>query len=248
MLDQRSEPRFTTVDGVEVAEYPRVSRSAVIALLLGLISIAALASPLLWLLPVAGLAFSMVALRSLARADEPRLGRRAAMVGLILSLLFLGWAPTHYFLRQELLVRRAIAHSSQWLGLLGEGRLYEAHQLTIGKDERQPPGVDLDEYYENSQDVWEGFQVFISQPPLEQVIELGDRGQVRYIGRVEVAHERPLGRLLDLVTLRYAVDYEQDGQARTVPLWVGVARTHVRDTGEAYWYISGVRDPDDETN
>jgi hypothetical protein len=243
MLDPRPEPRVTSIDGVEVVEYPRVSRSAVTALLLGLVSVAALVGPLQWILPLAGTVAAVIALRSIARADEPLVGRRAALIGLLLSLLFLTWAPTRYFLRQEILFRQAREHADYWLELVRQGRLYEAHQLTMKKNDRRPPGTDLAEVYENSEDLDESFQGFCGEMPLKKVIQLGSQAQVRFVGRVKIEHDRPLHAVVDIVTFKYAVVPEQGDPSDAVELWIGVARTRGRGSEEASWSIHGVQPP-----
>ena len=72
----------------DLAEYRPVSGWGVAALLVGLVSAAASAHPLLWCLPLAGVVVSLIALRRIARSEIKLLGRKAALIGLAFSLIY----------------------------------------------------------------------------------------------------------------------------------------------------------------
>ena len=59
MSEQHEHSFFSSTDAVDVAEYPRLSRSAVAALILGLLSVAAVSSQVMWILPLAGVVVSV---------------------------------------------------------------------------------------------------------------------------------------------------------------------------------------------
>ena len=78
---------------VDYAQYRALSIAAVVALSLGLISLAALLFPTLLFVPLLGLGFAICALKNLQRHGEELAGRNLARVGLILCLFsFLGGA------------------------------------------------------------------------------------------------------------------------------------------------------------
>jgi hypothetical protein len=248
MTDEHREPSFSSTDAVDVMEYPRVSRAAVLALLLGLASAAALASPVLWFLPLVGIAVAIAALKSIDRDSGGVLGRRTAVIGLVLSLVFITWAPCRYFVRNELLYRQAREHSAYFLDLILKGKLHEAHQLTLDKRDRQAPNANLNEYYSEQVEMAESFKSFCSQQPLDEIIALGDKGRVRFVGRRDIVVGRMLGQTIDIVTQEFAIDYEQGGQSQTLPVLIEIARTRFRGTGEAQWSIQGVNSPEAPDN
>jgi hypothetical protein len=242
MPDERREPRFSSTDAVEVVEYPRVHRAAVAALLLGLVSWAALTSPVLWFLPLIGVVMATLALRSMTRSPEVVLGRRAAIIGLALCVIFISWASTHYFIRQELLYRQAREHGEYWLQLVRDGRLREAHQLTMSKGERQSPDTDLEEYYLDKPQLIETYESFCNDSPMNQVVALDGKGSLRFVGRVKIETDRPMGSIIDLVTLQWAIDVADGDQTRSIPIVLGVGKTRMPNTPEAFWFIRGMSD------
>ena len=248
MRGEYREPSFSSTDAVDVAEYPRVNRAAVMALLLGLVSAGALANPLLWFLPLAGIVLAIIALRLIARSDEAVLGRRAALIGLVLSLVFITWAASQHFVRQELLYRQAREHAEYWLGLVLEGRLHEAHQLTLAKDHRQSPNANLNEMYLDKSDLLESFEAFCDQSPMSKVIELGSKGRMRFVSREGIESDKPIGSIVDIVTQQFAIDSAEGDTSQTIPLAIGIAKSRLRRTGEAHWVIKGITDPSELKN
>ena len=75
--------------GDDLTSYQAVSKSAVIALLLGLLSAVALAAPTFLFVPVMGIVFGLVALLNLRRYPEELTGKPLAVVGLGLSVVLL---------------------------------------------------------------------------------------------------------------------------------------------------------------
>ena len=83
-LDAPAEYRdLETADG----SYHSVSSVAVVALVVGILSPLAFAHVLLWSLPLVGVAVSLAALVQIDRSDGVLIGRKAAIVGLVLSLI-----------------------------------------------------------------------------------------------------------------------------------------------------------------
>ena len=73
-------------DSDQLPSYQALSALAVIAVILGLVSALAILSPALWILPLAALVAAVVALRRIATADPPMVGRKAALLGLFLGV------------------------------------------------------------------------------------------------------------------------------------------------------------------
>jgi len=230
-----------------VAEYPQVSRLAIGSLLLAVIAVGAVFNPLLICVAVAGAALAAAALWSIARADRPRLGRKAAIVALLLSLLFAAWGLTARTVREQWLCREAKQLADKWLQLARAGRRYEAHQLHVPWKDRQAPGANLDDYYKNTQQARFELDSFFRAQPLPQIIEAGSQGQVRYLQCDSLADESSAGSRTDVATLRYALDCQQDGQPRTVTFLVLMARTLESESAEAHWELRGVQLPKDRS-
>ena len=130
----------------ELKEYRRLSRFAVLALTLGLLSVAALVHPLLWVFPIAAVGFATLALWQFRQSSELA-GKKLAVIGLAVALLFGSCSISWSWARQITLSQQARAHVEYWFSLLSERRLLQAHQLTKAPYERLTPDQSLEKYY-----------------------------------------------------------------------------------------------------
>src|SRR5262245_13610504 len=112
-------------------EYHAVSGWAIAAFVLGLLSISALAAPVLWSIPIASAACAGVAMWRIRRSRGEQIGWNVAMLGLILAIMFGVAAPTRSLTRWFWLKQRAEIVSAEYIKLLQENQPYTAHQLTL---------------------------------------------------------------------------------------------------------------------
>lgn len=123
-----SVPGADDEDGA-VAGYRPVSATAVAAAALGLASALALVSPVLWVLPLVGVAVALAALADVGRPHAAKAGRLAALTGLGLSLGFGAQAVTTAAATEWLARGRAEAAVRFWLDAIGSGRLDDARSM-----------------------------------------------------------------------------------------------------------------------
>lgn len=91
-------PSYTSPDIAEVAQYRSISRAAVVSLVLGVFSIAAVAFTPLLVLPVVGLVLGLVGLSTIRRYPTEYTGSKIAASGIALcSVLFIGGASWHTY-------------------------------------------------------------------------------------------------------------------------------------------------------
>jgi len=193
---------------------------------------------------VAAAAPAIAARWSIARAERPPLGRKAALVALLLSLLCGTWGITWRTVRERVICRDAQQLADQWLQLVRAGNLREAHQLHLSRQERQAPGANLEEYYKNTHEPVSDLDSFYAAAPLSQIVAAGQQGQVRFLACEDVQDESYAGIKRDVANLRYALDQPADGQLQTVPFLLTIARVVDRQKAEANWELRGVRAPD----
>lgn len=112
-----------------VATYRPVSAIAVVAAVVGLSAVLALLTPILWVLPLVGVAVSLAALADVGRRDAPKAGRLAALVGLCLSLGFGTQAVTTAAAAEWLARGRAESAVRLWLDSIAAGRLDDARSM-----------------------------------------------------------------------------------------------------------------------
>jgi len=226
-----------------VAEYPPVSRLAVLSLVLAIFAGGAVFSPLLVCAAVAGALVAAAALRSIARAERPPLGRTAAVAALLLCVLFGAWGTTWRVARQQVLYAQAKEHADKWLRLVQAGRLQEAYQLHLNQDDRLAPGADLAEHLKNNRDSRREFETFFRREPLQQIVAAGAGGHARFVRYEEQVDESFAGQKKDLVTLRYVWEAGADARPQTEVFLVQVVRSVVPERGEARWELRSVETP-----
>ncbi len=139
--------RFSELDQQELVEYRPLNRPAVVACILGWLASAALIHPILCLLPLLGIMTALIALRQLSSAENKQSGRRLALIGLCLSVLFGSWTVAREASRELRLYGHARQFAEDWFARIRDGQFYEAHQLTLMEGERAAPGVSLKDHY-----------------------------------------------------------------------------------------------------
>ena len=129
----------------ELNEYRAVSASAILGLILALVSSAAFAHPVLWCLPVAAVIVNLLALARIASQAPRLLGRSVALLGLSLSLAIGAAARTHY-VASNLRTRYEAQHVVRaWLDDVRQHKFEAAVELMLepypasGADRRSVP-------------------------------------------------------------------------------------------------------------
>jgi hypothetical protein len=113
----------------ETISYRPVSKLAVAAAVAGVLSSLALTTPLLWILPLVGVALAVAGLTDVARSGAEKAGRVAALVGLALSVGFGAQAVTTSVVSRWIMESRTKAVVHAWLDALGENRLADARSM-----------------------------------------------------------------------------------------------------------------------
>ncbi len=237
---ERIESAFTSVQDEQLPELRSVSGLAVAALVLGIVSAGAVAVPLMWVVAAAGVAVAGVALGSIAKDPGRKLGRSAAVAGMVLSLLFASWGVSNYLTRQRLIYRQAEEFAQRWLQMVLDGKLREAHQLTIPQSERHAPETDLVKFYEANEERRFAYDDFWKQSPLSALIELPENASCRLVGDERMETDRDSSGRTESVTLQFEVQYERDGRLQRLPVQMVMARTRERYSGEASWRVAAV--------
>jgi len=205
------QPRLTDGQDAEIAQYRALSGLAATGLILGLLSPFWMIDPLLWLLPVppVGILFSLLALRQIMLNAPVLVGRKAALLGLTLSLLFGTAAPTNWLCYRWAVCREARQFARQWFDFLARGQPQKAYQLTLHPRYR-PPLDDqaLQDTYRQGSAAQKELENYRTQPLIHALTALGERAQIRYYQTDGMVHTGEK----DVVFQVYAVTY-QDPQA-----------------------------------
>jgi hypothetical protein len=201
----------------------------------------------MWLVPAIGIVLSLAAWRSVSGGGAERRfrGRRLALVGLALSVFFLAYAPVRQVSRQQRLYAEAERVSREWLTLVCQGQLREAHQLRLRYDLRTAGDQPLDEFYkkpEHEQDL----QKFRQDDVVKQ---LWGTGEIVLQPTADTAKTLPKITLIanrsatstvdgdDWIVQHFDVELPADGTSRKIPIYIETLRLPMNLTSEGIWMV-----------
>jgi hypothetical protein len=225
-------PKSLQPDEQPLVEYQSVSRAAVVALVLGLASAIILATPLLVPVAVAAVITAAIALRAISLSDGQLAGRWAALTGLCLAMLFLGWGFAQHVSRQSTLVGRARQTADVWIDLVQAGKLKEALQFRQPVASRLTTPEALAEHYEKNAEAAQELKGFTTNQGVKDLSSLGQKANVRYEGLTSAVSEGFSDRLV----LRYSYDKPGASGVRQ-PLFMHINRRTNETTKMAEWEI-----------
>jgi hypothetical protein len=141
--------------------YRTISGWSVAALLLGILSGAAVVGPILWLIPVFGIAVSWIALAKIKRSEGQLSGWGVAVLGLLLAIFFGAAGPARAITRHVWLESRAEKFAQAFIDLLKHDKAFAAHQLTRNASTRKPFAVEEPDPYAKDADTKKDYDAFL---------------------------------------------------------------------------------------
>lgn len=221
-----------------LAEYRPIAAQAVLGLLFGLISPLAMIDVMLWLIPALGLLFSWLALRRIKKAGSEIGGRKMALCGLTLSVLFLAAAPSDWLAYRRMVAEEARQFSTQWFRYVTQDEPQKACQLTASPQMRRPLDKNLWTFYRNNPKERERLEDYVKSPLVRTLLALGPKAQVRFdrtVGQARSSNN-------DQVEQLYAVTYEEENEKKTFFVLVRSVRSKLSEGG-AGWRIAAADGP-----
>jgi hypothetical protein len=246
-------PVFVDSELGDVVEHRPVSKLAVVAVVLAIISPLAIATRVMWLVPLLGLIVSLLALWSVRRSERRPYGRKAAVISLLVTLFVLGCAPTRYLIQRRLVMQQSRQHAETWFQIALHGNLPRAHQLTKEFGERLPRGTDLEmAYAADSADrsvtdpraavlmpsLRQTMDSMFKQPPISEILAAGPKAKPRYVRTTQFGDESATG--LTTVKMRYDIEYEEDGVSHVIPIEMVLERQIEFGRGIVVWRVANL--------
>jgi hypothetical protein len=219
----------------EFGEYRSPQSLAIVTLVMGCFCFLALFRTTLWVFPIVTLVLGIFSLRALA-ANPEKIGRKAALAGMLLAAFFLTWAASYRYVRETWLVNQARQYADMWFDLLKRQRLKEAHQLHVSLDKRAAAGASLDEFYQQQRYAQDDLVSFYDKEPLKEVVQFAPHAQFTFDGggdRVSTLNS-------ERIVLRYVAKYEEQGRMKEIPLRVQLLRSSGVSRGEFCWEIETI--------
>ena len=229
---------LSTTEPEALQRYRSLSGLAVLALLLGLLSVVALAHPAAWSIPLAAIVCAIIARRRIARRSDTLMGSSLATFGLVLALFFLSWAPVSFFTERWLISRDARGYGEEWLAAVFEGNLSRAYQATLPVRERQPEGTALEEYYENNPLRRAERDAYFNDGIPKQLATLGNEGDFVFEQLVEITHMPTYIHTIPRFRIFRRGEHKQ-------VLYLQMELLRDRDPDGIYWQLIRLADADD---
>jgi hypothetical protein len=216
----------------ELAEYHPVAWQAVLGLLFGLFAALAMVDPLLWSIPILGILVNVAALRRIRAAAPAVAGRKMALAGFLLSLLFLSAAVGDWWVYRRMVAQEAQQFTALWFRYVTQEQPEKACQLTMAPQARRPLDDQLWAYYRNNPQAREQLESYVKIPLVRTLLALGPKARVRFHGTAGQSRDN----LNDQVEQIYVVTYEEDNEKISFFVLVRALRAKQREGG-AQWRI-----------
>jgi hypothetical protein len=229
--NQRS--RFADPQDAEVTQYRVVSSLAVTGLILALFTPLAWAHPSLWAIPAAAIVVSIVALIRIASAAPALIGRKAALVGLVLSVLCGSMACSDWFTFRRLIDWQARQFALQWFNTLRNGEPHKTYQLSEYPESRLSFDEKLWEHYAPGTEARSDLEGYLQRPEIRSLLALGGDVDVRYYDTEEIYRDDGD----DAVVQVFAVTCQQQGEKTSYFVRLTMKRRPLPKTGHTYWQV-----------
>lgn len=231
-------PRLSAADETEVLSYHPVSPLAIAALLVGLASPLALFGQLAWFIPVAGALLAVAALRQIAN-DEGIIGRKAALAGLMLALLFGAAGPTRWAIVRYQARSEAQQFADYVFQFLRENQPLKAYQLTVKPGQRRSLEADLAAVYAADKDGVEMLKMMVNKPIVRALLTLGEKAQVRFYDTESQSEDDERQGVVQ----SYAVTYAGDDGPESFFVTLTMERSRATGTQRSFWQLVNIEGP-----
>lgn len=231
------EPQFSAELPEDLVEYRPVSHLAIAAFVTAVLSISAIFSPLLLFVPVIAIVLALAALSSIKRDRRPVAGKTLAFVALAGGIFFGSWAVTRSATRSQLISGQAQNYARQWLEMVRRGELEKAHQLSLRQPQRITRAITPERFYQENEQSRKELESFFSAPPLDEIVNLGERGDLVFVGDENLQYTATSTGRAALMTMRFRIEYDEGDATKSLPFFVEVARGRSVDGRQIQWRI-----------
>ncbi|HEV3004933.1 MAG TPA: hypothetical protein VGX78_10755 [Pirellulales bacterium] len=218
----------------EFGRYRAVSALAVTGVLLGLFSILAYIHPLLWLVPLVAIIVNVVALRRIAEASPALIGRKAALVGLALSLIFAIAVPIQRAIHRRELRAESLKIAEEWFNGFRDNHPEIAHRLSRYPTSAATRAQSPLKQFSSGMMSQEALRKFVHDSPNELLLKLGKRARVRLLAHEVVWAEQAMEGVRDF----YVVTVGNGPETVSFLISLGTTRSKDLATGDWQWQVT----------
>jgi len=213
----------------EEPTYRSISVLALVSLFLGIVAPLCMMAPLLFVLPIAGGAVALLALRNIAASDGALIGRTVALIGLGLSIASVCATVTRAKVGEQMLSRQAHVTAREWIELLQDGQAEVAFEMTTAKRKGAPPPSPMSP--PSSEPALKPIDEFRANPVVHFLVEHAKGADVRFVG--DAGFDPGFGGAA-MIGQEYDVDASQDPNGKS-PTRIQLTLQRVRGAAGAPW-------------
>ncbi|HEY2883005.1 MAG TPA: hypothetical protein VGJ15_11240 [Pirellulales bacterium] len=219
----------------DVIEYHRLCAWSPVALVLGIVSGAAIIGPMLWFIPAAGIVAGLVALKKISASQGQVSGWNVAVLGLAMSLFFGVAGPARTLSRQYWLATRAEIVAHEFVDDLVNNKPFAAHQLTRPAGNRLPNGAAPPEPYAKDEHGKKDYDAFLATAPVKALLADGPHAKIDWQSCSFVGTDDH-GDYLDV---HYRISFPGVAGGQSMEVHSVVERSLAYDTQAEQWRIVG---------
>ncbi len=203
-MDEHSWDAGDIGDDDDGLAYKPISRCAVAAAFLGVLSLLALAVSQMWVIVILALGFGAYAVWSISNDPIQMAGIVPAVAGLMLGLFTATFLMVHDATIDGVVDRRGRELAVSWLELMGEQKLKQAHMLKLPPTLRPPESVSLEKFYGISAEALEDYQKFVKDPLTLRLTASGAIAKIEFLQKTDQTQSKAITRLTNEFRLHYA--------------------------------------------
>jgi hypothetical protein len=160
--------------------YKPISAMAVVSIVLGVLSLGAFFSMVLWVVPPIAIIVAALTSRRLEDAREEYAGQFIAKMGLFFAVIALAGAPTIYYTKRYILGRESRAIADQFVDLILEHKIKNAFFYSVRPDMQAAANGDVDRLLDRAGK--ERYDQFLNNYSLSLLGGRGADAQVTHTG------------------------------------------------------------------
>lgn len=225
---------FNAGDADQAVEYRSLSITALVGLVLGLLSPLYFGATLLILIPLAGIAVSIFALYQIGKSGGALAGRWAAYTGLFIGAAMLVAPNARGYVIETMRSQQAKRFGAEWLGMVTAGKTKEAFRLINSTNAGAPPPMPGERV-----PAGDPYNTFIARPIVKALTTTGVDANIRFLGTSGI-DPQTFPRVF--VNQQFEVTPSSKVGGQPVKVRLISERTRLANEGRSRWIVWAVDD------
>lgn len=215
---------------------PSWSKLAIATFVLSLVTPLAAFHWVFWPIAFLVFAFAILSIGLVVYGGKSVRGGGLACFALFLSLFSLSFGVTRFATAQQLMQSEAQAAAEHFFDLIMQGKLEEAHQMTMGSEYRESPEIPLKDAYELSSQLSTGRDTYFQTPPLQYLLKDPKNCKIRIIG----FGARSFDEKAEAIQVKFSIRYREQDIPRESTFAITAARYREPRFEDHRWVMRGI--------